>query len=308
MDNNINYNPQLPPQKLDWNIEEDLHLHTLFSDGTLTPKELLTLSKHNGVKIAAITDHDTLAGLESAIHVAKELDITLIPGIELSTVVDQSVQVHLIGLFINIDNQTLITHTEKIRDARIVGIKDTITQLNRIGVNISWEDVAKMGVGSIGRPHIARAMLAQGYVKSVPEAFDKYLTKKSIYKSKVNLDAIEGIDLIHEAGGVAIVAHPRTIGERLEQTLKTLASAGLSGIEVYAEKYQDIHINYYLKLANQYGLIPSGGSDYHGFGHSNELPLSGIGPPPGTTAQLYQRAVSMHGKSAGKPLVGRILP
>ncbi len=280
-----------------WPVQEDLHLHTNASDGVKTPSEIVELVNSSSLRLFAITDHDTTSGLDEAEAVsARYPDITFIPGIELSAQVDDS-EIHLTCHFIDRDNQDLQIELALLEEDRASKAEQIIERLRTIGLPVSWEEVVQNADGSIGRPHIARAMMARGYVASVADAFKHYLTPgKPAYVSRRKLHAIRAIELVDAAGGVATIAHPRTVSN-VEDALDLLVPHGLAGIEVYAEKYGSEMIQYFSDLADHHGLVKSGGSDYHANNTVNEILPGMNGPPPGTVRNLYRRAVARHGIS-----------
>ena len=300
------YDADAAPVKVVWRVEEDLHTHTNFSDGTLSPEELLSKVSETSVKVVAVTDHDTTDGLERSTAAAKNLGLTLIPGVELTAELETGTEMHILGLFIRPDDDNLQSALAHLKKERIKAAQSILAVLKTLGVDISWEHVSELAGGAVGRPHIARAMLAKGYVESVPEAFEKYLGDGCPARvKKVRLEARNCLELIKNAGGVSVLAHPRTVNG-IEDALPRIVSNGLVGIEVYAEKYQSGRLEYYMDIANQYGLIPSGGSDYHAFGHKNEVPLGLNGPPAGTAKALFVKAKSLHGSHAGGLLTGEL--
>ena len=174
-----------------------------------------------------------------------------------------------------------------------------VLKLNRMGIMISWDRVNELALGAVGRPHIARAMLEKGYVASIPEAFDRYIGNDGPARvPRPKFEPVQALGIVHSAGGVGVVAHPRTVNN-LEQVLAPLAAARLGGIEVFAEKYGAEHQERYRKLASKYELIESGGSDYHAFGNENEVKPGMSGPPPDTARRLYEKACEIHGGTPG---------
>ncbi len=167
-----------------------------------------------------------------------------------------------------------------------------------MGMHITWERVSELAEGSVGRPHIARALLEKSYVTSIREAFDRYIGNDGPARvPRPKFTPVEALHIVHEAGGVGIVAHPRTVND-LEAVLPPLVEAGLAGIEVFAEKYGTDHQRRYKELAERYSLIPCGGTDYHAFGTENEVLPGMSGPPPETARLLFDAAMRKHD---GKP-------
>lgn len=278
-----------------WKVLEDLHLHTNASDGVLTPSEMVEFVSGTSLRFFAITDHDTTSGLDEA-EVASEKysGITFIPGIELSSGVGNS-DLHLVCHFVDRENAALQTELAALREDRESKAEEIVERLAEIGLPLDWDEVVANADGAIGRPHIARAMVARGYVETVADAFSRYLTPgKPGYVSRRKLEGALALELVHGAGGVATVAHPRTVSN-IEEVLTTLVPCGLAGIEVYAEKYGSDMIDRYSAYARHHGLVKSGGSDYHANGTANEIVPGMNGPPPGTVRALYERAINMHG-------------
>ena len=281
-----------------WRVEEDLHMHTNASDGVKSPTELVELVNSTSLRLFAITDHDTTSGLDEAEAASvKHPNITFIPGSELSAEVNGS-EIHLTCHFIDRHNSEMQTELTALVEDRESKAEQIVDRLREIGLPIDWEDVVANADGAIGRPHIARAMLARGYVNSISDAFTRYLAPgRPAYVSRRKLGGERALQLVHAAGGVATLAHPRTVSN-VEEVLSVLTPHGLSGIEVYAEKYGSDMIERYSLLADRFGLIKSGGSDYHANNTINEILPGMNGPPPGTVRRLYERALAMHG-SAG---------
>ena len=278
-----------------WQVREDLHLHTNASDGVKSPSELVDLVSSTSLTLFAITDHDTTAGLDEAESASlKYPGITFIPGIELSAEVDGA-EIHLTCHFIDRHNSEMQSELSALMQDRELKAEQIVDRLGEIGLPVDWEDVVANADGAIGRPHIARAMLARGYVSSVSDAFTRYLSPgRPAYISRRKLGGIRALQLVHDAGGVATVAHPRTVSN-VEGVLSTLKPHGLAGIEVYAEKYGTDMIDRYSVLADRFDLVKSGGSDYHANNTVNEIVPGMNGPPPGTVRKLYERALEMHG-------------
>ena len=281
-----------------WRVEEDLHMHTNASDGVKSPTELVELVNSTSLRLFAITDHDTTSGLDEAEAASvKHPGITFIPGSELSAEVNGS-EIHLTCHFIDRHNSEMLTELTALVEDRESKAEQIVDRLRELGLPIDWEDVVANADGAIGRPHIARAMLARGYVNSISDAFKRYLAPgRPAYVSRRKLGGVRALQLAHAAGGVATLAHPRTVSN-VEEVLSVLTPHGLSGIEVYAEKYGGDMIERYSRLADRFGLIKSGGSDYHANNTINEILPGMNGPPPGTARRLYERALAMHG-SAG---------
>jgi predicted metal-dependent phosphoesterase TrpH len=246
----------------------DLHAHTTASDGDLSPSQLVALAVERGLTAVAVTDHDTVAGLDEALKAGARFGIEVVPGIELSAEFPRG-QCHLLGLFLAPGAPDLCRRLQEVidnrnrRNARIVG------KLNDLGVNITLDDIVRVSGGEIvARPHFARALIDRGVVASVQEAFDRFLAKgAAAYVERDRLTPQESIDLIHRAGGVAILAHPNYLRRNEEQTeleIRNLAALGLDGIEARYYNHTPEDTARYLDMAQRLGLLTSGGSDYHG--------------------------------------------
>lgn len=291
------YDPTARPWHPTWKVEVDLHLHTTASDGSLSPAELIKQILQTNLKTVAITDHDSTEGVDEAMAAAEGSELTVIPGIEFGSEIDDS-EVHLIGLFINHNSPALQEALTRFREQRIEAAKEMVLKLNGLGMDITWERVNELAEGSVGRPHIARALLEKEYVSSIREAFDRYIGNDGPARvPRPKFTPVEALEIVHDAGGVGIVAHPRTVND-LEAVLPALVEAGLAGIEVFAEKYGTEHQQRFKNLVEKYSLIPGGGTDYHAFGTENEVLPGMSGPPPDTAQLFYEAALQKH---HGKP-------
>jgi predicted metal-dependent phosphoesterase TrpH len=244
----------------------DLHLHTTVSDGLLSPTELIQLAHKNGVRRLAVTDHDATDGLPEARAEGHKLGVEVIPGIELSADVPGS-EVHMLGLFLEYERPDFQEMLSRFREGRVDRARGMVRKLEALGKPISWQRVQELaGEGSVGRPHIAQALLEAGHVATIPEAFDRFIGRTApAYVERYKLTPTEAIQLIHAADGVAALAHPRETLGTLD-LVPELASAGLDGLEVYYwHDYGPGTIEELLLLADQFDLVPTGGSDFHGF-------------------------------------------
>ncbi len=252
----------------------DLHTHSTFSDGILTPTELIELAYQRGVRIMALTDHDTTEGLPEAFAVAEHYpDFTLIPGIEMSTDVPGS-EVHILGHFIDWGDDQFELQLVRLRESRLGRARRMADKLEQLGKPVSWERVESLaGEGAVGRPHIARALVEAGHVSSVNEAFDLYLSRTGpAYVERERLTPAQVIETLTAVHGLPTLAHPRDL-EGLEGLLEELTTAGLIGMEVYYQDYTPDVVERLKGLADRFDLLPLGGSDYHGFGgHQQRQP------------------------------------
>jgi predicted metal-dependent phosphoesterase TrpH len=290
--------------KPEWPVEVDLHLHTTASDGTLTPRQLVGQIATTSLRIIAITDHDSTDGLQEAITASEpHSQLTVISGIELGTADDES-ELHLLGYFIDAKNAELQAKLEQFRTERVEAARAMVDRLEELKRPVSWERVVEMAGGSVGRPHIGRAMVEAGHVKTVAEAFDRFIGDKGIARvPRPKLHPAEALEMIHRAGGIGAIAHPRTVN-KLDHLVKKLVDAGLAGIEVYAEKYASDRRDSYLDISTRYDLVPCGGTDYHALGAENETTPGMNGPPPNTASKLLERARKMHGDRIGSVPAG----
>lgn len=240
----------------------DLHTHTNNSDGALSPSELVLKAKENGITTLSITDHDSVNALEEAMEVGKDTGVNVIPGVELSTDIEER-EVHLLGLFLDINDEELKKYLSFFRDERLYRAKRIIKKLNMLGHSITIDDVLEHAQNSaIGRPHIAFAMVDRGIVSNYYEAFGKYIGDDCpAYEKKIHVSPKSALKIISDAGGLSFVAHPNYISESI---LTTLIKAGIDGIEVVHPSHNDYQIRFYRGIVNQYCLLESGGSDFHG--------------------------------------------
>ena len=240
----------------------DLHAHSTASDGSLPPTEAVNAAHAAGLAAFALTDHDTLAGMAEAQIAADACGLRLIPGVELSVHHGPN-ELHLLGLHIR-DVQPLQERLEVIRGFRRTRAETIVAKLNAHGVPVTFDAVlAQAAGGALGRPHVARALVAGGHVRDMREAFDRWLgAAKPAYVDKERLDIADGIRLIHEAGGIAVYAHPGAEGRR--ETIEPLVAAGLDGLEVRHPSHTREDELRLASLAAFFGLVVSGGSDWHG--------------------------------------------
>ncbi len=240
----------------------DLHAHSTASDGTATPTGAVEAAHRAGVVALALTDHDTLAGVPEAQVAADRLGLRLVPGVELS-VHQEGVEVHLLGLHIR-DVAGLQAELEAIRDQRRLRAIAMVEKLAAAGAPIAIEAVlAEAAGGAIGRPHVARALVAAGHVKDQRDAFDRFLAAgRPAYVDKARLEIADGIAMVHRAGGLAIIAHPGAEGRR--ERIEPLVPMGLDGLEVRHPSHSAEDVKRLDALAQHFGLVVSGGSDWHG--------------------------------------------
>lgn len=247
----------------------DLHTHSTASDGSLTPTELVAAAKAEGLAAIALTDHDTVAGVEEALEAGRRLGIEVIPGVEISAEHSPG-QMHIVGLFIDPADAGLREWLAELAGGRDNRNPRIIGKLQDLGIDITMSEVAAVaGEGSVGRPHIAKVLLAKGAVKTTQEAFDRYLAKGAVaYFDRLRATPEESIARIHAAGGLAILAHPNLCGaggeRELEEVVSCLKNVGLDGIEVQYSTFSPNDADLCALLARKFDLLPSGGTDFHG--------------------------------------------
>jgi len=250
----------------------DLHLHTLFSDGTFTPEELVLRAQNCGLACIALTDHDTVEGCARAAAACAAVKMDFIPGAEL-TAEHEDTEVHILGYFLDVQNKVLLERISRFQSVRQNRINEMCAALNKLGIPLKAESVfALANCKSPGRPHVARALVKEKLIGSLDEAFEKYLKKgRPAWVPKTKMSALEGVELIHQAGGLAVMAHPGL--NRTDEIIPDLVDAGLDGIECFHTKHSTVMSERYLEIAEKHGLLVTGGSDCHGF--SKKAPLIG---------------------------------
>ncbi|USB34598.1 PHP domain-containing protein [Paenibacillus sp. YPG26] len=247
----------------------DLHTHTQASDGMNTPAENVRLAKQKGLAGLAITDHDTVSGIPEAMEAGKQTGLDVIPGVEISTRASEK-DVHILGYFLQYEDEQLCSRLEQLRTVRETRNERILEKLNELGIAISMSEVIS-GLGrelgpddSVGRPHIADVLVRKGVVADLREAFDKYLAEgAAAYVSLPRVGPVEAIAWIKEAGGAAVIAHPGLYGD--DDLVRHIIKEGQpSGIEVYHSDHGPGEEMRYSGMAREYGLLMTGGSDYHG--------------------------------------------
>lgn len=269
----------------------DFHTHSSRSDGLLTPTELVDLAASRGVRVMALTDHDTLDGLEEArAAAARHPGFLLIPGVELSADLPGR-ELHMLGLFVDETNERLLADLAKFREGRIARARNMVAALEAAGAPIDWSRVQELaGEASVGRPHVARALLEAGHVTSINEAFDRFLARGGpAYFERETLGPAEAIDMIRGAGGLTLFAHP-TFTQEYEEVATELAAQGLFGMEVYYKAYEPDLVETLRSLAERLGLFALGGSDFHGLDRFDEREPGDIPLPDDVVAALLDAA------------------
>jgi 3',5'-nucleoside bisphosphate phosphatase len=274
----------------------DLHTHSTASDGIYAPAELLQQAHSIGLRVLALTDHDTTNGLDEASAAAQQLGIDFIPGIEINTDVGSD-EIHVLGYYLDYQRPEFQQVLQVLRDARERRGQRMVELLNEQGIAVSWERVREIAQGSVGRPHVAKALLEAGYVQSISEAFDKYIGKsRPAYVPRYRLAPIDAVRLIRSANGLPVMAHPVELPgiDELRNWLPELVEAGLVGLETYYGPYTKEEELQLRALADQYHLIPTGGTDFHGPG-IHPTPLGGRFVPFEAVEQLKDAALKRSG-------------
>ncbi len=269
--------------------EADLHCHTTASDGQLAPRQLVQLAAELGLRTIGITDHDTIQGWQEAIQAGREFGVGILRGIELSTITGadpdathvpspkkENGEIHVLGYEFRWESP-LTNKLADLRSARHRRMQMILTRLSSVGIDIAEAEVLKFARGeSVGRPHIAQALIEHGLAADIEDAFKRYIGSGApAYVPRYRLAPEQAIELIRASGGVAVLAHP---GGRVQaEQITGWVKVGLQGIEVSHSDHTTEQEDYWRSLARQYGLLMTGGSDFHGEGHKPGVPLGGWG-------------------------------
>jgi 3',5'-nucleoside bisphosphate phosphatase len=266
----------------------DLHLHSNFSDGTYTPEELASQAARHGLSVLALTDHDTVEGCTRMALACDRAGVEFVPGTELTAELNGN-ELHLIGYFLDTQNPKLLIEIAKFQTVRQNRIREMVTRLNELDIPLDAEAVfAIANCRSPGRPHVGRALVQAGFCSSLDEAFERFLKKhRPAWVPKFKMSSVEAIELIHQAGGVAVMAHPGL--NRTDDVIPHLVEAGMDGLECYHTKHPPATVEHYLELAEHYQLLVTGGSDCHGLNKGKPL-IGSIKLPYEHVQQLKARA------------------
>ncbi|MGE5592258.1 MAG: PHP domain-containing protein [Betaproteobacteria bacterium] len=278
----------------------DLHVHSTASDGRYSPREVVRLAFERGVKTVALTDHDTVDGLREAESAGAECGVRVIPGVELSTDMEEA-EVHVLGYHVDPSSVCFLETLRVLREGRLARARRILEKLDKLGISISLPYVLSLGKeGFVGRSQIFRAMVNLGYAR--PERrhgdFEKYLGKEGLaYVEHYGLTPTEAVRLVRAAGGVPVLAHPgRTAGDAL---VEDLIAAGLEGIEAYYPTHSPEVTRRWVEAARRHGLIVTGGSDFHGVAPDEPAPLGGVRVPDRVVADLDERWRRLTESAAG---------
>jgi len=256
----------------------DLHIHSTASDGTLTPEQLVAFALEKRFTALALADHDSVAGIEPALAAAAGTDLVVIPAVEISTDHGQT-EVHILGYFVDHRHPDLLAKLTAIREARAGRADAIVARLRELGVDITYEQVLQQAQGaSVGRPHVAAALVANGHVNSPQEAFDRYLGRgKPGYVPRYKLTPQEAIALIRRCGGLPVLAHPGLV--RDDELVREIIAWGVEGLEAYHTAHTAAQSARYARLARERGLLITGGTDSHGPGGSLPVEIGSVAVP-----------------------------
>lgn len=267
-------------------LRVDLHTHSNASDGLYAPAELVRLAREAGLDLIALVDHDTTQGLAEAREAGERLDLAVMPGVEINTDIIGGGEAHILGYEITPDDASLASNLSLLRGARERRGERMVNNLRAAGFDISWDEVREIAKGAVGRPHVARALINAGYATDVSDAFARYLSPgRPGFSPRYKLTPENAIRIIRSARGIPTLAHPAGIDELETRVLPQLVDVGLQGLECYYGQYDDATVARLLRLAERFGLIATGGSDYHG-PRMHPTPLGGRFVPPETVARL----------------------
>jgi len=251
-------------------VYADLHLHTHFSDGTYTPEELAGHAARCGFKAVALTDHDTMEGCERMGAACTERGVEFVPASELTAQHD-GIEIHMLGYFLDARHERLLTELARFQTVRVQRIHEMVSRLNKLEVPIQAEAVfALANCRAPGRPHVARTLVQGGWCSSLDEAFERFLRKgRPAWVPKFKISAMDAIQLIHDAGGLASLAHPGL--NHADEIIPDLVAAGMDGIECFHTKHSTTLTQRYLEMADTHSLLVTGGSDCHGMSKGRPL-------------------------------------
>ena len=271
----------------------DLHLHTQFSDGTFTPEELVLRAQQKGLACIALTDHDSVEGCARAAAACAAVQMDFVPGAEL-TAEHNDIEVHILGYFLDVTDEKFLARIATFQSVRQNRIREMVAALNQLGIPLKAESVfALANCKSPGRPHVARTLVKENLIGSLDEAFERFLKKgRPAWVPKTKMSALEAVELIHQAGGLAVIAHPGL--NRSDDIIPDLVAAGMDGIECFHTKHSTVMSERYLEIADKYHLLVTGGSDCHGF--SKKQPLIG------TVKLPYEHVEQMKAKLTARKL------
>jgi predicted metal-dependent phosphoesterase TrpH len=271
----------------------DLHIHSIESDGTWGPEQIVAEARRRGLYALSITDHDTTAAVPAGLAAAAAAGLHLLPGVEISVDVEQT-EVHILGYFIDLDHQPLQAVLAKVRDSRLARAERMVQRLQALGIPVSMEDVlVESGHGAVGRPHVARALVKRGVVATAQEAFDRFLKRGApAYVPRYKLTPEEAVQLVVAAGGLPVFAHPG-LAHR-DDLIDALIPHGLLGLEAYHVEHSPADTRKYLNMAKRRGLYVTGGSDSHGPAGPVQVEIGAVYVPDECAERLMEWASARH--------------
>jgi 3',5'-nucleoside bisphosphate phosphatase len=274
----------------------DLHLHTCFSDGTYTPEELASHARRHNLAAVALTDHDTVEGCARMAMACLQQGIEFIPGTELTAEVD-GIELHLLGYCVDPENSSLLTAMAQFQTVRQDRIREMVARLNQLNIPLAADSVFEIAnCQSPGRPHVGRALVKAGFCTSLDEAFERFLKKhRPAWVPKFKISALEAIELIHQAGGVAVMAHPGL--SHSDDIIPQLVAGGINGLECYHSKHTAAACEHYVQLAQHFSLVITGGSDCHGLNKGKPL-IGSIKLPYQHVRDLKRKAAEINERLA----------
>lgn len=271
-------------------LRADLHIHTIASDGALTSTEVVKAASEAGLAAIAITDHDTVDGVREAVEAGEEFGVEVVPGVEISTMHEENIEVHILGYFIDYHGEALLAQLRTLKDARWERGKMMVELLNVVGVPVDFERVAEIARGgAVGRPHVARAICEVGAASSMDSAYGRFLqTGGPAYVPRFKLTPAEAVRLICEAGGVACCAHAAKL--KRDELLVGLIDQGLQAIEAWHPDHTSSMARFYKKFAHKRGLIATGGSDAHCLPYNRRAAIGDVTVPYEVVLELKRAA------------------
>jgi len=282
------------------NVFADLHIHSCFSDGTFTPEEIVARARSHDVQALALTDHDSVDGCERMAASCAKLGLEFIPGCEL-TAEQEHEELHLLAYFMDLTHPLFLERIGQFQVVRQNRVREMVIKLNRLGLPVEVQRVlALANCRAPGRPHVARALVEKGLCGSPDEAFDRFLKRnRPAWVPKFRMSAADGISLIHQAGGLAVLAHPGL--NHSDECIPALVEAGLDGMECFHTKHSTSMAEYYLEVADRFGLLVTGGSDCHGL--TKNGPLLGTLHLPYQHVERLKQALAQRGRGTPSPAV-----
>jgi len=284
------------------NSRVDLHVHSTASDGVLTPSEVVRLGLSQGLAVIALTDHDTMGGVDEATRAAAGSGLEVIPGVEINSEGEWG-DIHFLGFYVDQHNRSLRDCLETVRDGRVARAKAMVKRLRELGMSLTWDEVRALASGpSVGRPHVARALVDRGYVANTQEAFDRYIGLDGpAYVARLRMAPRDVIKAIIEAGGVPVLAHPAYSGPEVLAHIPEFVDYGLQGIEVYYPAHSPAVRAALLELCREHGLLATGGTDFHAPTSNEGAMLGSVHVPMACATRLREVALCNRDVSAPCP-------